>query len=119
LLGFVWEAVSAGRATLRPDARPHNKHLNNVVHRGILPAMADTARAVAAYKTVREGVALATVELKINYLEAVTGRRIRPEARVLRAGGNFAVTECEIFDSKGAAKAARTLGAVGGHSLQK
>ena len=47
--------------------------------------------------------------------------RIRAEARVLRTGRNFVVTECEIFDGKGAlaAKALLTFGAAGGHSLQK
>jgi uncharacterized protein (TIGR00369 family) len=121
MLGFALEAVSAGRAILRLDAQPHHKQLNNVVHGGILAAMADTAGAVAAYTTVPKGVALATVELKINYLEAVPGGRIRAEARVLRTGRNFVVTECEIFDGKGAlaAKALLTFGAAGGHSLQK
>ena len=121
MLGFGLEAVSAGRAILRLDARAHHKQLNNVVHGGILAAMADTAGAIAAYTTVPKGVALATVELKINYLEEVPGGRIRAEARVLRTGRNFVVTECEIFDGKGAlaAKALLTFGAAGGHSLQK
>jgi len=121
MLGFDLEAVSRGRATLRLDTRPHHKQLNNAVHGGILAALADTAGAIAAYTTVPAGVALATIELKINYLEAVAGGRIRAEATVLRTGRNFVVTECEIFDSKGmlAAKALLTFGAAGGHSLQR
>jgi uncharacterized protein (TIGR00369 family) len=121
MLGFDLEAVSRGRAILRLDARPHHKQLNNVVHGGILAALADTAGAIAAYTTVPAGVALATIELKINYLEAVPGGRIRADARVLRAGRNFVVTECDIFDRKGtlAAKALLTYGAAGGHSVEK
>jgi len=121
MLGFDLETVSLGRAILLLNARRHHKQLNNVVHGGILPALADTAGAVAAYTTVPKGVALATVELKINYLEGVPGGRIRAEARVLRSGRNFVVTECEIFDGKGAlaAKALLTYGAAGGHSLRK
>ena len=121
MLGFALEAVSRGRAVLRLDARPQHKQLNNVVHGGILAAMADTAGAVAAYTTVPAGVALATIELKINYLEGVAGGRIRAEAQVLRTGRNFVVAECDIFDGKGrlAAKALLTYGAAGGHSLQK
>jgi uncharacterized protein (TIGR00369 family) len=121
MLGFDLEAVSRGRAILRLDARQHHKQLNDVVHGGILAALADTAGAIAAYTTVPAGVALATIELKINYLEAVPGGRIRAEARVLRTGRNFVVTECDIFDRKGtlAAKALLTYGAAGGHSLQK
>jgi uncharacterized protein (TIGR00369 family) len=100
---------------------PSTNSLITVVHGGILAALADTAAAIAAYTTVPKGVALATIELKINYLEAVPGGRIRAEARVLRIGRNFVVTECEIFDRKGrlSAKALLTFGAAGGHSLQK
>jgi uncharacterized protein (TIGR00369 family) len=121
MLGFDLEGVSRGRAILRLDAQQHHKQLNDVVHGGILAALADTAGAIAAYTTVPTGVALATIELKINYLEAVPGGRIRAEARVLRTGRNFVVTECEIFDRNGtlAAKALLTYGAAGGHSLQK
>jgi len=121
MLGFALEAVGEGRAVLRLDARSHHKQLNNVVHGGILAAMVDTASAIAAYTTVPAGVALATVELKINYLEGVAGGRIKAEAHVLRTGRNFVVTECEVFDRKGtlAAKALLTFGAAGGHSLAK
>jgi uncharacterized protein (TIGR00369 family) len=57
--------------------------------------------------------------LKINYLEPVPGGRVRAEARVLRAGRNFVVAECEIFDAKGklVAKALLTFGAAGGIRL--
>ena len=119
MLGFELESASRGRAVLRLDAQPRHKQLNHVVHGGILAALADTAAAIAAYTVVPHGVALATVELKINYLEGVPGGRIRAEGRVLRKGRNFVVTECEIFDPRGrmAAKALLTFGAAGGHSL--
>jgi uncharacterized protein (TIGR00369 family) len=120
MLGFELESASRGGAVLRLEARPRHKQLNNVVHGGILAALADTAGAIAAYTTVPKGVALATIELKINYLEGVPGGCIRAEARVLRTGRNFVVTECEIFHGKRtlAAKALLTFGAAGGHSLQ-
>jgi uncharacterized protein (TIGR00369 family) len=83
--------------------------------------MADTASAIAAYTTVPAGVALATVELTIHYLEGVPGGKVRAAARVLRRGRNFVVCECEILDRKGtlAAKALLTFGAAGGHTLEK
>jgi uncharacterized protein (TIGR00369 family) len=121
LLGFGVETVEKGRAVLRMDARPRHKQLHGVVHGGILAALADTAGAIAAYTVVPKGTALATIELKINYLEAVSGGRVKADARVLRAGRNFVVTECEILDQKGklAAKALLTFGAAGGHALQR
>src|SRR5271155_3611763 len=94
LLGFDVEFVEPGRAVLRLDVKPHHKQLNGVVHGGIIAALADTAAGMAAYTMVPKGTAVATVELKINYLEAVPGGRIKADARILRAGRNFIVAEC-------------------------
>jgi uncharacterized protein (TIGR00369 family) len=119
LLGFELQSISRGRAVLRMDVQPRHRQMQGVVHGGILAALADTASAIAAYTTVPPGTAIATVELKINYLEAVARGRIKADARVLRTGRNFVVAECEIFDGKGllAAKALLTFGAAAGHSL--
>jgi len=121
LLGFELERVKKGRATLRMDAQPRHKQLNGVVHGGILAALADTASAVAAYTVVPKETALATIELKINFLEPVPGGRIKAEGRVLRVGRNFVVTECEIRGEDGslAAKALLTFGAARGHALRR
>lgn len=119
LLGFDVESVHDGRAIFRLDVRPRHKQIHGVVHGGILAALADTTAAIAAYTAVPRGVELATLELKINYLEPVPGGRVRAEAHVLRAGRNFIVAECEIYNESGslAAKALLTFSAAAGHSL--
>jgi uncharacterized protein (TIGR00369 family) len=121
LLGFDVESVQAGRAIFRMDVRPRHKQIHGVVHGGILAALADTTAAIAAYTAVPNGTEIATVELSINYLEPVPGGRIKADARVLRAGRNFVVAECEIFteDGKLAAKALLTFGAAAGHTIQR
>ena len=121
LFGFDVERVHNGRAVFRLDVRLSHKQIHNVVHGGIIAALADTTAAIAAYTTVPRGVELATLELKINYLEAVSGGTIKAYARVLRAGRNFIVTECEILNDSGslAAKALLTFSAATGHSLTK
>jgi len=119
--GFDVERVEEGHAVFVLDVRAHHKQLHGVVHGGILAALADTTAAIAAYTAVPKGTEIATVELKINYLEPVPGGRIRADARVLRAGRNFVVAECEIFNENRslAAKALLTFGAATGHSLDK
>jgi len=121
LLGFDVESVHDGRAIFRLDVRPRHTQIHGVVHGGILAALADTTAAIAAYTTVPRGVEIATLELKINYLEPVPGGRVKADARVLRTGRNFIVTECEIFNESGslAAKALLTFSAAKGHSLRK
>jgi uncharacterized protein (TIGR00369 family) len=121
LFGFDVESVHEGRAILRLDVRPRHKQVHGVVHGGVLAALADTTAAVAAYTVVPLGVELATLELKINFLEPVPGGRVKGDARILRAGRNFIVTECEIFNESGslAAKALITFSSAAGHSLRK
>lgn len=121
LLGFDVESVHDGRAVFRLAVHPHHKQIHGVVHGGILAALADTTGAIAAYTVIPRGVELATLELKINYLEPVPGGRVKAEAKVLRAGRNFIVVECEIFNESGslAAKASMTFTAAAGHILKK
>jgi uncharacterized protein (TIGR00369 family) len=121
LLGFDVESVHDGRAVFRLDVRATHKQIHGVVHGGIIAALADTTGAIAAYTVVPRGVELATLELKINYLEPVPGGTVKAEARVLRAGRNFIVTECEIFNESGslAAKALMTFSAATGHAILK
>jgi len=120
LLGFDVDSVHDGRAIFSLKVRPSHKQIHGVVHGGILAALADTAAAIAAYTVVPRGVELATLELKINYLEPVPGGTIKADARVLRGGRNFIVTECEIFNETGslAAKALLTFSAASGQSFK-
>lgn len=121
LLGFEVQRVERGRAILRLNVHSRHKQLHGVVHGGILAALADTTGAIAAYTVVRKGSELATIELKINFLERVAGGRVKADARVLRAGRNFVVTECTIWNQNGslAAKALLTFGAASGHAIHK
>jgi uncharacterized protein (TIGR00369 family) len=121
LLGFDVESVHDGRAIFRLDVRPKHKQIHGVVHGGILAALADTTAAIAAYTVIPRGMELATLELKINYLEPVPGGRVKADAKVLRSGRNFIVTECDIFNETGslAAKAILTFSAASGHVLKK
>jgi uncharacterized protein (TIGR00369 family) len=119
MLGFSLVAIDKGRATLRLNAAARHKQIQGVVHGGILAAFADTAGAMAAYTVVPKDTALATIELKINYLEPVAAGRVTAEARVLRAGRNFVVCECEIFNAKRqlAGKSLLTYGAASGYVI--
>ena len=119
-LGFRLEAIDKGWGVMRLKGGTHHKQIHGVVHGGILAALADTVGAMASYTVVPKETAIATIEMKINYLEPVPVGRVRAEAHVLRAGRNFVVTECEVFSRGGnlAAKALITYGAASGHSME-
>ena len=111
LFGFELAAAEAGRAVLRMRVLPRHKQIHGVVHGGILAALADTAGGLATYMAVPPGTRLATVEMKINYLEPVDRGTVVAEARVLRKGNNLAVVDCDVRDAAGqlAAKALMTF----------
>ncbi|MGB2592525.1 MAG: PaaI family thioesterase [Candidatus Acidiferrum sp.] len=119
LLGLKLESFKRGRVVFSMTVKPKHKQIHGVVHGGVLAMLADTVAAIAAYTAVPQGTHIATVEMKINFLEAVESGRLRAEGRVLRAGRNFVVTECEVYTESGemAAKALLTFGAARGHSI--
>ncbi len=113
-MGFEVVSVERGAAVFQMKVGKRHRQVHGVVHGGILATLADTVAAIAAYSALPRGTAIATIEMKINFLEAVAGGVIRAEGKVLRVGRNFVVTECEIRDEDGllVAKALLTFGAV-------
>ena len=80
--------------------RVSKRHLqvHGVVHGGILAALADTAGGMAVYLRLPPRSRVATVEMKINYLEAVARGEVVAEAEIVRLGRNLAVVDCDLFD---------------------
>ena len=96
MFGFALEAAEPGRAVLKMRVRPRHIQLHGMVHGGILAALADTVGALAIYLLVPRGTRLATIEMKINFLEPVAKGTLLAEGRLLRKGRNIAVSECDV-----------------------
>jgi uncharacterized protein (TIGR00369 family) len=113
LVGFDVERLYEGGAVLRMEVQEHHRQIQSVVHGGVIAALADTAGAIAAYTVSPQGVELVTIELKINYLLPIAKGTVRAEGKVLRAGRNFIVVECDVRNdgTELAAKALMTFGA--------
>ena len=115
LVGFEVERLYEGGAVLGMTVRDEHRQIHSVVHGGVIAALADTAGAIAAYTVSPDGTELVTVELKINYLLPIAEGKVEAEGKVLRAGRNFVVVECDVRNEKSdlAAKALMTFGAAG------
>ena len=112
LLGFEVEQLYEGGAILRMKVQDHHRQIHSVVHGGVIAALADTAAAIAAYTVSPPGIELVTIELKINYLLPIVEGRVEAKGKVLRAGRNFVVVECDVRnDEELVAKALMTFGA--------
>jgi uncharacterized protein (TIGR00369 family) len=111
LFGFELEAAEPGRAVVAMRVRERHRQVHGVVHGGIIAALADTTAALAVYMVLPRGTPMATIEMKINFLEPVARGTVTAEGRMLRRGRNFAVAECDVRDHDGrlAAKALLTF----------
>lgn len=96
--GFVLAEAEPGRVVLRMRVDKRHMQVHGVVHGGVLAALADTAGGLATYIALRRVKRVATIEMKINYLEAVEGGTVEAEARLIRRGRHVAVVDCEIRD---------------------
>jgi uncharacterized protein (TIGR00369 family) len=94
--GFRLAVAEPGRVILRMRVSERHMQVHGVVHGGILAALADTAGGLATYMAVPRGRRVATIEMKINYLEAVEGGTVEAEARVVRRGRHIAVVDCDV-----------------------
>src|ERR1700679_3602950 len=70
-MGFTLAKATRGRVRLQMKVDARHLQVHGVVHGGVLAALADTARGLASYMACPLGTRVATVEMKINYLEGV------------------------------------------------
>jgi len=96
--GFELVEASPGRAILSMRVDERHKQLHGVVHGGVLAALADTAGGLASYMSMPRGTRIATIEMKINYLEGVEAGSVEADAQVVRIGKHLAVVDCDIRD---------------------
>ncbi len=108
LMGIEIVEMGSGEATL---TMPFDEKLTNpygIIHGSGLFALADSAVAVAIASILGEGKQFFTIEMKINYLEPVTGGIIKAKAKVLREG-RIVPCEADVYnENKLVAKAIAT-----------
>jgi uncharacterized protein (TIGR00369 family) len=94
-LGMELVEVGDGRALFA--AEPADYHYNpiGVVHGGLAATLLDSATGCAVQTTVARGVAYTTLELKTNFVRAITRDtgRVLCEAEVVHRGGTIATAE--------------------------
>src|SRR5436305_4613512 len=103
-MGFTILEVDFGRAVF--GAVPAEFHYNpiGVVHGGLAATLLDSAMGCAVHSTLPIGVGYTTLEIKVNYLRALTSATgmIRAEGRLIKVGGRVAIAEGRITDTAGA-----------------
>lgn len=98
------------------------RHLQpfGIIHGGVLATLIDTATFWAGFLRLPDECGLVNVDLKLNYLKAVSRGTLRAEGRCLRPGRQISYTEASVYDEAGEliAHGTSTLMALPGKGLK-
>jgi uncharacterized protein (TIGR00369 family) len=103
LVGFDLIELGEGRASFAMD--PAERHYNplGTVHGGITTTLLDSAMGVAVHTTLDEGETYTTLELKVNFVRAITEAtgRVVAEGAVIHRGRRVATADARLTDEEG------------------
>lgn len=110
LIGLRAKVIEPGHTVFELDVSERHHNPMGTLHGGVYCDLADAAMGYAYAATLQEGERFTTIELKINFLKAVTRARIVAEARVVSRGRTIGYVECDVRDEGGGlvARAAST-----------
>ena len=108
LMGIEVVQMGEGEAVLTMPFKEKMTNPYGMMHGSGAYALADSAAAVAIASISGQGKQFFTVEMKMNYLEPVTGGEVEARAKVLRQG-RIVPCEVDVFnENKLVAKAIAT-----------
>ena len=103
LVGLDLTEVDEGRIVMR--LMPQEFHYNPIgtMHGGILATLLDSVMGCAVHTTLPKGRAYTSLEIKVNYVRAVTvaSGELAAEGRIVHGGRRSAVAEGKVSDAKG------------------
>jgi uncharacterized protein (TIGR00369 family) len=96
LLGVTMERVTAGTVELTLPFRADLTQQHGFLHAGIVAAVVDSACGYAALSLMEPGVAVLSVEFKVQLLAPARGAWFRARGQVVRAGRTLSVVTGEM-----------------------
>jgi acyl-CoA thioesterase len=97
LLGCRRAAMGDGCARFEISLRPEHLNPHGVVHGGVVYTLADHAMGAALTSRLDPGERCTTLEIKINYLAAVSSGDLAAEARVVNRSRRVGVLEARVL----------------------
>jgi uncharacterized protein (TIGR00369 family) len=102
-LEFKPLSLEKGRVVF--EFEPKEFHYNPIgsVHGGVISTVLDTVLGCALQSTLSKGVAYTTLELKVNFIKAVTHNIgiLKAEGRLIHLGRSTALVEADLKDQTG------------------
>ena len=103
LLGITPVEVGPGYAIFQGEPTLAHYNPSGVVHGGYAATLLDTAVGCAIHTMLPAGKGYTTLELKINYIRAMTHQTgpVRAEGKVVNVGSQVGIAEGRIVDADG------------------
>jgi len=102
-LDFAIVEAEKGRVVFQ--GHPSRAHYNPIgsVHGGYHATLLDSCVACAVQSTLEAGQGYTTIELKVNYLRALTDQAgpVRAEGKVIQVGRQIGTAEGRLYDASG------------------
>jgi uncharacterized protein (TIGR00369 family) len=102
-LGFRMTELELGRAVFAYE--PVFDHYNplGTVHGGVAATLLDSAMGCCVHSILKAGQAFTTLEIKINYVRAMTDKTglVRAEGKLISNGSRIATAEGKLVDAAG------------------
>jgi len=102
-LGFRMSEVERGRVVFSYE--PVFDHYNplGTIHGGIAATLLDSVMGCAIHSTLKAGSGFTTLEIKVNYVRAMTDKTgtVKAEGKINNVGSRIATAEGRLFDGAG------------------
>jgi uncharacterized protein (TIGR00369 family) len=103
LVGLSIADVEAGRVVMRLTPAEYHYNPIGTMHGGILATLLDSVMGCAVHTKLPEGLGYTSLEIKVNYVRAVTiaSGELSAEGNAIHVGRRSAVAEAKVLDAKG------------------
>lgn len=95
-IGARLVSVEPGHVVIEWPFSSHLTPQHGFLHAGVVAAVADSACGYAALSLMPQGVAVLSVEFKVNLMKPAAGERFRAVGKVIRAGRTLSVCGAEV-----------------------
>ena len=103
LMNFQIVELEEGRAVFAVNPAEYHYNPIGVVHGGLAATLLDSAMGCAIHSMLPAGSGYTTLELKVNFIRAMTAEtgRVRAEGKLIHLGGRTATAEGRVIDDSG------------------
>ena len=103
LMDFQIVELAEGRAVFAVDPAEYHYNPIGVVHGGLAATLLDSAMGCAVHSMLPAGTGYTTLELKVNFIRAMTAEtgRVRAEGKLIHLGARTATAEGRVLDESG------------------